>query len=135
MIIYHLHGYLVTIVTYIYSLSVKKGIEFLKSGHVVYSLLCSSVECGQLPMAADLAEKYRDFQVLVQLCERLNDKEKLRAYMRQFADQVSCSRPPPHSGLRSATAEGWGLRRSSLWRGGSSSLSPQGFSDFLFKSC
>ena len=46
------------------------------------------VECSQFPMAADLAEKYGDFQILVQLCEHLNSRDKLRAYMRRFADQV-----------------------------------------------
>lgn len=38
--------------------------------------------------AAMLAEKYLDFQVLIDICERTNNKEKLNSYIDKFSDQV-----------------------------------------------
>ena len=46
------------------------------------------MECGQYHLAEELGEKYEDFGVLVQLCERQNNKGKLREYMTRFSPQV-----------------------------------------------
>ena len=53
--------------------------------------LPSSVEHGQYQQAIELGEKYEDFQLLVQLCERAGDRERLRNYMTRFASQVRSS--------------------------------------------
>lgn len=39
-------------------------------------------------MAAALAEKYCDFDILVQMCEQTDNQARLQRYMSQFADQV-----------------------------------------------
>jgi len=40
-------------------------------------------------MAAALAEKYCDFDILVQMCEQTDNQARLQRYMSQFADQVT----------------------------------------------
>lgn len=40
-------------------------------------------------MAATLAEKYHDFDILVQMCEQTDNQARLQRYMNQFADQVT----------------------------------------------
>lgn len=40
-------------------------------------------------MAAALAEKYCDFDILVQMCEQTDNQARLQRYMNQFADQVT----------------------------------------------
>ena len=52
------------------------------------SLLLPVVEHSQLRQAAELGEKYEDFRVLVQLCERTGNREQLREYMARFSAQV-----------------------------------------------
>lgn len=42
-------------------------------------------------MAAALAEKYCDFDILVQMCEQTDNQARLQRYMNQFADQVTLS--------------------------------------------
>jgi hypothetical protein len=39
--------------------------------------------------AAILAEKYCDFQILVQICELTGNRERLDQYMEKFSEQVS----------------------------------------------
>lgn len=47
------------------------------------------VELGQHQWVAALAEKYCDFDILVQLCERTDNQSRLQQYMVKFADQVT----------------------------------------------
>ncbi|KAH0519864.1 Nuclear pore complex protein Nup133 [Microtus ochrogaster] len=46
-----------------------------------------TVTLGQYPWAASLAEKYCDFDILVQMCEQTDNQARLQRYMTQFADQ------------------------------------------------
>lgn len=48
-----------------------------------------TVELGQHQWVAALAEKYCDFDILVQLCERTDNQSRLQHYMVKFADQVT----------------------------------------------
>ncbi|XP_054843519.1 nuclear pore complex protein Nup133 [Eublepharis macularius] len=50
-------------------------------------LLLPLISLGQHQLAAFLAEKYCDFDILVQICELTNDQSRLQRYMTQFADQ------------------------------------------------
>ena len=50
--------------------------------------LLSLVEHGQYRPAVELGEKYRDFQLLVQLCEGAGDRERLKGYVKRYAEQV-----------------------------------------------
>ena len=43
---------------------------------------------GEFERAAALAEKYFDFSTLIEICEELNDHERLWRYMEQFRDSV-----------------------------------------------
>ena len=52
------------------------------------SVLIPTVTLGQYPWAASLAEKYCDFDILVQMCEQTDNQTRLQRYMTQFADQV-----------------------------------------------
>ena len=45
----------------------------------------------QYERAASLAEKYCDFAILVELCEKTNNEERLQRYMNQFQNRVSWS--------------------------------------------
>lgn len=47
------------------------------------------VSLGQYQLAAALAEKYCDFDILVQMCEQTDNQARLQRYMTQFADQAS----------------------------------------------
>lgn len=53
------------------------------------SVFVSVVMLGQYTWAASLAEKYCDFDILVQMCEQTNNQTRLQRYMTQFADQVT----------------------------------------------
>lgn len=55
----------------------------------VASSLSPEVTLGQYPWAASLAEKYCDFDILVQMCEQTDNQARLQRYMTQFADQVT----------------------------------------------
>ena len=44
----------------------------------------SAVESDQYQLAVELGEKYKDFHVLVHLCESLGDMAKLREYMTRY---------------------------------------------------
>ncbi len=46
------------------------------------------VEVGQHGHATELAEKYGDFRVLVQLCDGAGDSERIRDYMHTYKAQV-----------------------------------------------
>uniref|UniRef100_A0A8C0R8X2 Nuclear pore complex protein Nup133 n=1 Tax=Canis lupus dingo TaxID=286419 RepID=A0A8C0R8X2_CANLU len=50
-------------------------------------LLSPLLTLGQYPWAASLAEKYCDFDILVQMCEQTDNQSRLQRYMTQFADQ------------------------------------------------
>ncbi|NXE47645.1 NU133 protein, partial [Casuarius casuarius] len=50
-------------------------------------LLSPLLSLGQYQMAAALAEKYCDFDILVQMCEQTENQARLQRYMSQFADQ------------------------------------------------
>jgi hypothetical protein len=47
------------------------------------------VEDEEFERAAILAEKYCDFQILVQICELTDNSERLNQYMEKFSEQVS----------------------------------------------
>ncbi|XP_020024420.1 nuclear pore complex protein Nup133 isoform X3 [Castor canadensis] len=51
-------------------------------------LLSPLLTLGQYPWAASLAEKYCDFDILVQMCEQTDNQARLQRYMTQFADQA-----------------------------------------------
>ncbi|NXK03796.1 NU133 protein, partial [Herpetotheres cachinnans] len=50
-------------------------------------LLSPLLSLGQYQMAAALAERYCDFDILVQMCEQTDNQARLQRYMSQFADQ------------------------------------------------
>ncbi|XP_053568255.1 nuclear pore complex protein Nup133 [Bombina bombina] len=50
-------------------------------------LLSPLLALGQYHWAASLAEKYCDFDILVQICEMTDNQTRLQRYMAQFADQ------------------------------------------------
>ncbi|XP_077005521.1 nuclear pore complex protein Nup133 [Tamandua tetradactyla] len=50
-------------------------------------LLSPLLTIGQHQWAASLAEKYCDFDILVQMCEQTDNQTRLQRYMTQFADQ------------------------------------------------
>lgn len=50
-------------------------------------LLAPLLELGQYQWVAALAEKYCDFDILVQLCEQTDNQSRLQHYMTKFADQ------------------------------------------------
>ncbi|NWH76500.1 NU133 protein, partial [Piaya cayana] len=50
-------------------------------------LLSPLLSLGQYQLAAALAEKYCDFDILVQMCEQTDNQARLQRYMNQFADQ------------------------------------------------
>ncbi|KAH0622484.1 hypothetical protein JD844_024835 [Phrynosoma platyrhinos] len=51
-------------------------------------LLLPLLSLGQYQLAAALAEKYCDFDILVQMCEQTDNQARLQRYMTQFADQA-----------------------------------------------
>ncbi|KAM4694796.1 nuclear pore complex protein Nup133 [Discoglossus pictus] len=50
-------------------------------------LLSPLLTLGQYHWASSLAEKYCDFDILVQICEMTDNQSRLQRYMTQFADQ------------------------------------------------
>ncbi|KAJ8364873.1 hypothetical protein SKAU_G00137040 [Synaphobranchus kaupii] len=50
-------------------------------------LLTPFLELGQYQWVAPLAEKYCDFDILVQMCEQTENQSRLQSYMTKFADQ------------------------------------------------
>lgn len=54
----------------------------------VFLFFCVAVELGQYQWVAALAEKYCDFDILVQMCEQTDNQSRLQHYMAKFADQV-----------------------------------------------
>lgn len=55
---------------------------------VTVMLSCVAVDLGQYQWVAALAEKYCDFDILVQMCEQTDNQSRLQHYMTKFADQV-----------------------------------------------
>lgn len=47
------------------------------------------MDLGQYQWVAALAEKYCDFDILVQMCEQTDNQSRLQHYMAKFADQVA----------------------------------------------
>ena len=57
-------------------------------------LLCVYVvDLGQYQWVSALAEKYGDFDILVQMCEQTDNQSRLQHYMSKFADQVRAINP------------------------------------------
>uniref|UniRef100_A0A4W3HQY5 Nucleoporin 133 n=1 Tax=Callorhinchus milii TaxID=7868 RepID=A0A4W3HQY5_CALMI len=50
-------------------------------------LLSPLLSLGQYQWTAALAEKYCDFDILIQMCEQTDNQSRLQRYMTQFADQ------------------------------------------------
>nr|XP_022333914.1 nuclear pore complex protein Nup133-like [Crassostrea virginica] len=50
-------------------------------------LITPLMEGKQLELAASLAEKYYDFEILIQLCELSDNTERIEKYLRQFSDR------------------------------------------------
>ncbi|KAL2086993.1 hypothetical protein ACEWY4_018052 [Coilia grayii] len=50
-------------------------------------LLLPLLELGQYQWVSALAEKYGDFDILVQMCEQTDNQSRLQHYMTKFADQ------------------------------------------------
>ncbi|MBN3324083.1 NU133 protein, partial [Atractosteus spatula] len=50
-------------------------------------LLSPLLDLGQYQWVAALAEKYCDFDILVQMCEQTDNQSRLQRYMTKFADQ------------------------------------------------
>ncbi|KAL6111122.1 nup133 [Pungitius sinensis] len=50
-------------------------------------LLAPLLELGQYQWVAALAEKYCDFDILVQMCEQTDNQSRLQHYLTKFADQ------------------------------------------------
>ena len=47
-----------------------------------------AVELEEFESAATLAEKYLDFTILVKLCDRTNDNERLAYYLDKYEKKV-----------------------------------------------
>ena len=67
---------------------------------VTFHLTRIPVEAEEYECATSLAEKYLDFRILVEVCEKTNSAERRNKYLSQFADKV---------GFRRAVAEGRAL--------------------------
>jgi len=50
-----------------------------------------AVKSREYERAASLAEKYCDFSTLIEICEELNNEDRLRRYMEQFSNSVRCN--------------------------------------------
>lgn len=61
---------------------------------------------GQHQWAAALAEKYCDFDILVQMCEQTENQSRLQHYMAKFAEQVARRRPVCWNGCKCASEDG-----------------------------
>ncbi|XP_068451700.1 nuclear pore complex protein Nup133 [Clinocottus analis] len=59
----------------------------MEYGHRRSELLTPLLELGQYQWVAALAEKYCDFDILVQMCEQTDNQSRLQQYMSKFADQ------------------------------------------------
>uniref|UniRef100_A0A8D3BKD8 Nuclear pore complex protein Nup133 n=1 Tax=Scophthalmus maximus TaxID=52904 RepID=A0A8D3BKD8_SCOMX len=59
----------------------------MEYGHRRSELLQPLLELGQYQWVAALAEKYCDFDILVQMCEQTDNQSRLQHYMAKFADQ------------------------------------------------
>ncbi|XP_031735632.1 nuclear pore complex protein Nup133 [Anarrhichthys ocellatus] len=59
----------------------------MEYSHRRSELLAPLLELGQYQWVAALAEKYCDFDILVQMCEQTDNQSRLQHYMTKFADQ------------------------------------------------
>ena len=64
-------------------------LQFLNRCNEMYSPL--TVDAGQYQHATELAERFEDFRVLVQLCEDTGNRGKLAEYMQRYKAQVTLS--------------------------------------------
>lgn len=51
------------------------------------------MDLGQYQWVAALAEKYCDFDILVQMCEQTDNQSRLQHYMARFSEQVGQQHP------------------------------------------
>ena len=51
------------------------------------------MEYEKYEMAASLAEKYLDFEILIQLCDDTDNSDRIERYLTQFSYQVRCPVP------------------------------------------
>ncbi|XP_048844114.1 nuclear pore complex protein Nup133 [Brienomyrus brachyistius] len=87
-----LDSYLGTYVAQLTSLNRSTQQERYRSLEMEYmqkrtELLTPLLELGQYQWVAVLAEKYCDFDILVQMCEQTDNQSRLQRYMTKFADQ------------------------------------------------
>lgn len=54
-----------------------------------FSWIFVTVSRGYFKEALSLAEKYRDFDILVEICEENHDQDKLQHYMTLFNNEVT----------------------------------------------
>ncbi|XP_052097851.1 nuclear pore complex protein Nup133-like isoform X1 [Mytilus californianus] len=52
-----------------------------------HNMIAPLLEYGKHEMAASLAEKYLDFEILIQLCDDTNNSDRIERYLVQFADK------------------------------------------------
>ncbi|KAL5008238.1 hypothetical protein ScPMuIL_013819 [Solemya velum] len=52
-----------------------------------HRLIAPFLEYDQFERAASLAEKYYDFEILIRLCEKTDNQDRVQRYISQFADQ------------------------------------------------
>lgn len=68
------------------------NVSLFNVDYIVYYVCCSyvfSVAEEEYERAAMLAEKYLDFQILIDVCQKTNNKEKINYYMDKFKHQVN----------------------------------------------
>ncbi|MBN3309249.1 NU133 protein, partial [Amia calva] len=87
-----LDSYLDGYVTQLKSLNRPKDQERYNNLELEYTqkrseLLAPLLELGQYQWVTALAEKYCDFDILVQMCEQTDNQSRLQRYMAKFADQ------------------------------------------------
>lgn len=56
--------------------------------NIYASISIFTVSVHQYERAAAIAEKYLDFDILVQICELTQSSDRMQRYMLQFASQV-----------------------------------------------
>jgi len=56
---------------------------------ITLALFPVTVEKEHAELAASLAEKYYDFEILIQLCETTDNTDRIERYITQFSDKVS----------------------------------------------
>lgn len=49
---------------------------------------CSIDDIGEFELSAQLAEKYADFTILVKICDKTDDEDRLMYYMDKYEKKV-----------------------------------------------